>query len=313
MSEKHFCSKDGKEYPSSNFYKAPENTIYGEIGYIPVCKSCISKLSKNYYNAYQDIMLSVFLICIKIDLGFDKELYESVVTDKLGVERATKTYLDAYTKQNNPKFTNADDMGYALGLFDVIYDYLKASDLEDKEEIEMEWVTYKVTENDISFWGKDYSQEEYYLLTKTFDDYLDSFTVETPSARELLKQICLTTLEIRNLRDIQRSAESQEQKLVHNKTIDELTTRLLKILNDNNMKPNQKKNVSDSQESFGTLIEKWEFEDPVPDPFSEWERNNIYKDVGIWIVGHIRKMLGKEKIEEYEEELEKYTVERVDD
>lgn len=302
------CIKENKNYPDSNFYKINNYSMFGDKAYIPICKGCIAKIAKNYYNGFNDKKFAIYMTCIKLDIGFDEDLYNEVVTDNLGIERATKTYLDTYSKIKKPKYNNADDLLFSSGLLNVIRDYTNTNKSTSIDNIALEWVNYEVSEQDIIFWGKDYSQEEYFFLTNTFDEYFDSYSVDTPASRELLKQICLTTLEIRNIRDEQKQAENESGKLTYNKTIDELTGRLLKILSDNNMKPNQKKNLSDSQESFGTLIEKWEYEEPVPNPFSEWERNNIYKDVGVWIVGHIKKMFGKEKLPEYEEELKKYTV-----
>lgn len=301
------CLKENKQYPTSNFFPAKKDSIYGEFGYIPFCKTCISDMAKSYFTAFSDRELAIFLTCMKLDVGFDKELYEKVVTDKLGVERAIRAYLTEYSKTSKVLYTNGDKMSFALGIFEMIKDYLSVNDLEEKS-LDFDWVKYKVTENDIAFWGSDYSQEEYYFLTYTFEEYFESYSVDSPASRELLKQICLTTLEIRKLRDIQKKTESEAEKLTYNKAIDDLTNRLLKILSDNNMKPNQKKNLNDNQESFGTLIKKWEDEDPVPDPFTEWQKNNIFKDVAIWITGHIREMLGYESQPDYIEERDKYTV-----
>ena len=79
------------------------------------------------------------------------------------------------------------------------------------------------------------------------------------------------------------------------------------------IKPKQK---SDSalvdQNTFGTLIQKWENEEPIPEPKEEWKDvDGIKKYISVWFHGHLSKMFGldNDNAREYEEEIAKYSVE----
>ena len=67
------------------------------------------------------------------------------------------------------------------------------------------------------------------------------------------------------------------------------------------------------QNTFGTLIQKWENERPIPQPDPEFEDvDGIRRYVGAYFLGHLCKMMGiKNRYSAiYEEEMAKYTVEK---
>ena len=68
--------------------------------------------------------------------------------------------------------------------------------------------------------------------------------------------------------------------------------------------------------TFGTLIKKWENEEPIPEPDPEWaDVDGIGKYIRIWFLGHLCKMLGIENefSKEYEAEMAKFRVELPED
>ena len=67
------------------------------------------------------------------------------------------------------------------------------------------------------------------------------------------------------------------------------------------------------QNTFGTLIKKWENEEPIPEPTEEWKDvDNIVHYISVWFLGHLCKMIGIKNHWSvmYEEEIAKYTVNR---
>ena len=82
------------------------------------------------------------------------------------------------------------------------------------------------------------------------------------------------------------------------------------MLADAHMKPSQKKESSGNADTFGEMIRRIENDDPIPDPLPEWTENDVFKDVGEWIVGHIGRMIGKnvEGVDGYDTEMEELTV-----
>ena len=69
------------------------------------------------------------------------------------------------------------------------------------------------------------------------------------------------------------------------------------------------------QATFGTLIKKWENEEPIPDPLPEWKEKDIFEYVKIWFLRHLSKMLNLNNPyqEDYEKELKEYEVEMSSD
>jgi hypothetical protein len=98
----------------------------------------------------------------------------------------------------------------------------------------------------------------------------------------------------------------------------EKTDGLIRAFNDllgsANIKPVQNKDNSlADQNTFGTLIQKWENERPVPEPEPEWEDvDGIGRYIMTYFLGHLCRMLkfNNRYAQLYEEEINKYTVEK---
>ena len=86
------------------------------------------------------------------------------------------------------------------------------------------------------------------------------------------------------------------------------------LLGSANIKPTQTNdNALADQNTFGTLIQKWEVEKPIPEPDPEWKDiDGIIKYISIWFLGHLCKMMGiKNSYSKlYEDEMLKYRVQK---
>lgn len=296
------CLNENKDYPVTSFFKANERSLYGTYGHIPFCKKCIGKIATGFYNSYGNKKVAIFLTCMKLDVRFFSATYENVFKDNISVDRLMFAYIEEQLKVPFSEGGNFDDAGYSMGVYELLKSYVD-SGMESAEDIEASWVSYIVTKDDLDFWGGGYTQEGYYFLSNTMKGYIESFGHATSSAStlELLKQICYTTWEIKQARDMQPSNADD---------IDKLTKRLSTLLADAHMKPSQKKESSGNADTFGEMIRRIENDDPIPDPLPEWTREDVFDDLGQWIVGHLAKMMDKtaEDTENYEKEMEKYTV-----
>ena len=138
------------------------------------------------------------------------------------------------------------------------------------------------------------------FLETEYQDWCVRQDVETKSLELLIKEICYQQLAI------QRKKEKGASVATELKTLQEL-------MNSSALKPIQESALSATgNQTFGTLIKKWEDEKPIPKPDKEFEDvNNIREYIKIWFSGHLCKMLGKqnESSDAYEAELLKYTVE----
>lgn len=85
------------------------------------------------------------------------------------------------------------------------------------------------------------------------------------------------------------------------------------LLGTANLKPSQNSdNSMVEQNTFGTLIKKWENTRPISEPLPEWQDvDGIRKYITVYFLGHFCKMLGirNKYSAAYEEEMAKYRVE----
>ena len=152
--------------------------------------------------------------------------------------------------------------------------------------------------------GSGFSEGDYLYLQDQYDDWRARTQVDTKSQETYIVQICLQLLDIYKDR---KQGKDVTNKL---KALDQL-------MNSSNLQPKQNvNNAATDSLTFGQLLEKWEEERPIPDPDPEFaDVNNIGKYIRVWFAGHLSKALGLKTAytQEYEEEIEKYTVKKPDE
>ena len=85
-------------------------------------------------------------------------------------------------------------------------------------------------------------------------------------------------------------------------------------MNAANLQPKQSvSNATTDSLSYGQMIEKWEEEQPIPDPDPDFaDVNSVGKYIRVWFAGGLSEALGLKNpySDEYREEIEKYTVKK---
>jgi len=292
-----YCRRCRKVMSLSKFYEAT-NPLIDTNGYLSVCKDCCNEIYNQYFAINKDMERALYLTCEDLDVCFSKDAFiatrthiESALSSGKKINAVFGVYkskLSSTAKKNNmaTSFRFKDS--------DLIYNNVNLDVTNYKD------TNFEITEDQRSFWGSGFLPEEYEYLTSKFFEYLNTYECETPAMEELLKQAAFESLEIRNRRQ-RREDVSKNLK------------NLQDILGSANIKPVQESgaNATD-QATFGTLIKKWENEEPIPEPDEEWKDvDGIGRYIRIWFLGHLCKMLGitNEYSKEYEEEMAKLRVE----
>lgn len=96
--ERITCVKHNADLLPSNFYLAGESSVFAGIGRIPICKGCLYKMAESYYAKYQDMALSIYYMCRKIDIAYDSNIYEGAL--KQGDHDIVKVF-QSYMRQFN--------------------------------------------------------------------------------------------------------------------------------------------------------------------------------------------------------------------
>lgn len=182
-------------------------------------------------------------------------------------------------------------------------DFLKHSPSDSKSLIKFEDENYELSNDSINdlieFWGKGYSLDDLVFLQREYEKLINSYECDTYAMEMLFQEVSHLRLTI-----TKRRQEGNQ--------VDKELKTLQDLLGSANIKPVQETGANAAEQAtFGTLIKKWENDRPVPEPDEAWKDvDGIGKYIKTWFFGQLTKMMGMKgkHTDEFEEELEKYTV-----
>lgn len=271
------CHKCDGSFPFKDGFYSTSDTDFYPLGKLPICKGCCQKNIENKgFDGFLDLLRLI-----------NKPLYE---------ENFKQDYFEYIKNVNSlPQFRNTMFLQSTL--------FQEAKSLSTLKRATPKELSEEDLRDSEDFWGIGKTEREYLWLNTQFSDYLTRYEVDGKTLEDLITEICLTRLDIRNRREGLLDVDKQI------KTLNDLLTSA-------NLKPSQETgNQSVEQETFGTLIKKWEDTRPIQDD-SEWEKkDSIGQYLKVWFTGHLMRMFDVENKDEneYFEELNKYTVALVDD
>lgn len=283
------CVHCGKFFTTqeANFHKTPSPLYMKNNGYGVVCKFCAQNLFDEYAAKNDnDLELAMEIACHLCELPWDPTVLAQVKDKTRG--KFVENYVSAL---NMSKYTIG--LSYADTL---IKEYREAAQRAAMAETEVDGDIIEKAERNF---GEGYSTQQLEYLQRQYEDWTSRHECQTKVQEELFKNICIVQLEIRDATQQGRS------------TKDAMKT-LQDLMDSANIKPKQQTDNSlVEQNTFGTLIQKWENEKPIPKPAPEWrDADNIGKYITVWFQGHLSKMFGfkNDAAAQYEEEIAKYTV-----
>ena len=285
----HACTCCGET--KKNFYKS-KNPIHKFIGELPVCKDCMATEYERLALRYRDEKIAMYTFAQKFDLPYSSGLFNGALNHSKssgwGLYASYMKQLNSLGGVNN-NGVNFEGSEQLTQNVEIVCDDL----------IEEEPSNFKLTYDIIRRWGKGLPQEDYESLEDEFQDWIAKYECDSKAMETLIKQICFQQIDINKRR---ASGEKVDQQL---KTLQDL-------LGSSNLKPVQESGInSNDQITFGTLLKKWENEEPVPEPDPEWKDvDGIGKYIRVWFLGHLCKIMGitNEYSKEYEDEMEKLRV-----
>ena len=158
-----------------------------------------------------------------------------------------------------------------------------------------------VDEDTMNFFGNGFRDEDYKFLKREYDDWIARHECKTKAQEEVFKRLCFKQLEI--LKATQRGEDTKD-----------LDATFQKLLETAKLQPKQ--NAGDTtadNQTFGTLIDKWENTRPLPEIDEELKDvDKIALYINIFFKGHLAKMMGlKNGLSNlYNKFMKKYTVEK---
>ena len=291
------CFYCGKEYVDTNFYKSYSN-FYSNIGKVPYCKQCIEKLYQEYFTQYTNEgcltpeKKAVQRLCMIFDIYYKEDVYNAAVDDakKRGMNISP---MAAYMKMI--QLVQYKDKSYENTISEAEQENFamaSISNLSDETTVE---------QKTIDFFGNGFTDEDYKFLKREYDDWTARHECNTKAQEEVIKDICFNRLQ--NLKALRKGEDTKD-----------ITASFQKMLDAGKLQPKQ--NAGDTtadNQTFGTLIDKWENERPLPEIDEELrDVDKIGLYINVFFKGHLSKMMGIKNAFSnlYNKYMKKYTVEK---
>ena len=296
---KYTCLYCGNEYTDANYYNS-NSRFYSNTGKIPYCKQCIERFYQYYFDKYtNDGCLTpekkaVKRLCMIFDVYFREDVFNSsmkkvkdgIINTSLIAQYMKIIQLSQYNRKKET-YENTVEQEEKDG--PVMATVLDMSD------------SRKVDEATVRFFGVGFNDDDYEYLKTEYDDWVARHECKTKAQEEVFKRICFKQLEI--LKATRRGEDTKNLDDTFQKLLD--TAKL-------QPKQNSGDTTADNQ-TFGTLIDKWENTRPLPEideELKDVDKIGLYVDV--FLKGHLSKMMGlKSGLSNlYTKFMKKYTVEK---
>lgn len=296
---KFTCFYCGKEYVETNFYNS-NSEFYNNIGKVPYCKQCIEKFYQQYFDRYtNDGCLNpekkaVQRLCMIFDIYYKDDVFNSAM-NKIIESNMNISPMGQYMKTIQLQQYNRYKETYENTIYEAEQENRAMSAISDLSD------TITVDEKTVNFFGKGFSDEDYVYLKREYDDWTARHECNTKAQEEVFKDICFNRLQ--NLKALRKGEDTKD-----------ITASFQKMLDAGKLQPKQ--NAGDAtadNQTFGTLIDKWENEKPLPEIDEELKDvDKIALYINIFFKGHLSRMMGIKNgfSNLYTKFMKKYTVEK---
>ena len=297
--EKYKCFYCGKSYVDTNYYSS-NSVFYGNVSKLPYCKQCIERLYQYYSKKYAEEgypypeRKAIKRLCMAFDVYYKDDVFNSALRNYKESEVNT-SLMSQYmriiqlTQYNRHKETYENTLEK-----ECQHEIVEGKPIETSTDFEADKAT-------IDFFGAGFSNEDYEFLKREYDDWTARHECKTKAQEEVFKDICFNRLQ--NLKALRKGEETKD-----------ITAAFQKLLDSGKLQPKQ--NVGDAtadNQTFGTLIDKWENERPLPEIDEELKDvDKIGWYIDVFFKGHLSKMMGLKNAFSnlYSKFMKKYTVEK---
>lgn len=261
--------------------------IFKNTGIIPCCKKCMDEIYDIYYSKYKSkykdpVRKTIQKICMIYDLYYDDHAIDIALNKSMDRQIPVLSAYFSIINLRQYKNKTYDDSSF-----------VDDSIIRDKNE------NY-VSNETIEFFGEGFTNDAYVFLKREYDDWITRNECNSKQQEEIFKNICFKQWELHLAR-------------IEGKDTATLDKSFREYLDSAGLQPKQKGQTISESQTFGTLINKWENEKPIPEPDEEFKDiDNIGLYIETFYKYHLAKMHGIkiEDEEKYNEVLKKYTVEK---
>lgn len=279
------CMCCGKIYDvrKGNFSKTQSQWFMGNDGYLPWCNDCREKMFEFYAKKYNDEDEAIDRLAMMFDTYVDDKVLEAAEYSSTSAPKIN-TYMGRINMRQ-----------FASKSYDDVIDQKKKDALAAGDT-----KGTKVTQRMIKNWGRGLDDQDYLFLEDHYQNLITRHECKTAAQEILFKRIAKAEL---NCEKADATGDT--------KKIKEANDNLQNLMGSAQIKPNQTNdNALAETNTFGTLIQKQEEEEPIPEPSPEWQDvDGIGKYFRVWVLGTLLKMFNLKNPyqDEFDEEFERYT------
>lgn len=279
------CMCCGKIYDvrKGNFSKTQSQWFMGNDGYLPWCNDCREKMFEFYAKKYNDEDEAIDRLAMMFDTYVDDKVLEAAEYSSTSAPKIN-TYMGRINMRQ-----------FASKSYDDVIDQKKKDALAAGDT-----KGTKVTQRMINNWGRGLDDQDYLFLEDHYQNLITRHECKTAAQEILFKRIAKAEL---NCEKADATGDT--------KKIKEANDNLQNLMGSAQIKPNQTNdNALAETNTFGTLIQKQEEEEPIPEPSPEWQDvDGIGKYFRVWVLGTLLKMFNLKNPyqDEFDEEFERYT------
>ena len=279
------CMCCGKIYDvrKGNFSKTQSQWFIGNDGYLPWCNDCREKMFEFYAKKYNDEDEAIDRLAMMFDTYVDDKVLEAAEYSSTSAPKIN-TYMGRINMRQ-----------FASKSYDDVIDQKKKDALAAGDT-----KGTKVTQRMIKNWGRGLDDQDYLFLEDHYQNLITRHECKTAAQEILFKRIAKAEL---NCEKADATGDT--------KKIKEANDNLQNLMGSAQIKPNQTNdNALAETNTFGTLIQKQEEEEPIQEPSPEWQDvDGIGKYFRVWVLGTLLKMFNLKNPyqDEFDEEFERYT------
>lgn len=263
-------------------------------GKFPICKKCLLDMieqRRDKNDNSHESKESVQKVLQMMDLPYIDSFYENCVQNaENGVKERNRkspwaTYITALISLPNWKGMKWADSDFGTYI----------SDQDDFK------VVQKTIKAGKKRFGQGYSDADYMFLEDEYQDWVTRYECNTKAQEKIFQRLSFKAWEI----------DKATRSGLSTKDLDKTYQELLSSINIL-PKQNSSSGISDTL-TFGQLIEKWENDDPIPEPDPELaDVDGIGKKLRVFFSGHLSRVLGFDNgySKEYDEYMDQYTVKK---
>lgn len=169
------CTMCGANKRETDFYVS-YSILNKATKRMSICKDCALSIFNANLEKYNDAKIALYNTCQMLDVYYSNSLYEAALQQSLD---NNNNIFAIYMQKVNSLIQYKDKTFADSDIFNVKNDNL---DTQSYELIEK--------------WGEGYTQDQYRKLEKFYQDMYNSFHIDTPTHRQLLKFICILNLKM---------------------------------------------------------------------------------------------------------------------